>query len=377
MAKKWESNGMGLQKRKSMIIRYIACIIVAFVASIVLFIHTSKEDKQEKQEVIVYTENSNIGYKVYLKENEFFEDDYLLEDNQYIASLINYIETNMEYQLGSESKNIDYKYAYKIMAEVEVQDKDTKKPLYKFEEELVKEQVYYANTSSDLRLNKKIQIDYNKYNDLIKKFVDVYDLEESNASLTVKMYVKMLDSDNASIQKTDIPVATLNIPLTTNTVAIDIESHEVNGNGINVIKKMNDQGDVFIAVILLAVAFGLALKLRVFIKDTENEEALYNMKLRKIMMNYGSYIQKVNNEYDFEDCQVLEIKLFEDLLQIRETINKPILMTESDEVMQTYFFIPTDNTIYLYELKPGNLKKQKGRRYKGKHPENKDEVETE
>ena len=93
------------------------------------------------------------------------------------------------------------------------------------------------------------------------------------------------------------------------------------------------------------------------------------MALRKIMSNYGSYIQKLNNELTFDDCQLLEIKSFEDLLQIRETINKPILMTEKASAMESYFFIPNGKDVYVYEFKAGNLRKRRGSRYKSKETE--------
>ena len=70
------------------------------------------------------------------------------------------------------------------------------------------------------------------------------------------------------------------------------------------------------------------------------------------MSNNGSYIQKLNNEYDFTNFQTLEIKSFENLLQVRETINKPILMIEKTSTMETYFFITSENNVYIYELKP-------------------------
>ena len=84
----------------------------------------------------------------------------------------------------------------------------------------------------------------------------------------------------------------------------------------------------------------------------------------------ASYIQKLNNEFDFEGHQILEIKSFEDLLQIKETLNKPILMTEKSLAMETYFFIPSEKNVYVYELKAGNLRKNnKGKRFysDGKH----------
>ena len=90
------------------------------------------------------------------------------------------------------------------------------------------------------------------------------------------------------------------------------------------------------------------------------------MRLRKIMSNYGSYVQKLNNEYNFDDYQILELKSFEDLLQVREIINKPIFMIEKALAKEAYFFIPCEKDVYVYELKTGNLRKNRGKRYKSK-----------
>lgn len=356
-------------KRKSIIIRYIVFIVLIFVVTAMFVVQVTKE--RTTQQNIVYTENSNIHYKVYLKENDFFDTRYLEEDNQYIASLIDYIEGDFRYELKTDSKtNIDYRYSYTIVAETNVTDKTNHKSLYKFDEEIIEEKEYKTNTKSNLIINEPIKVDYNRYNDIVKRFVDTYDLDNSNASVTINMYVNLLDDVNQNNNKTNTPAISLSIPLSTETMAIDIESNSVNENDITVCQNMNQGKYLFGAVLLAIIDVILVVKLVIFIKDTKDEKAVYNMRLRKIMSNYGSYIQKLNNEFDFECYQILEIKSFEDLLQVKETINKPILMTEKSLAMETYFFIPCENNVYIYELKAGNLRKNRGKRYKVKEEEN-------
>jgi len=350
-------------RRKGVIIRYIIAIILALIAGIYLLVQTFKKPEITN---IQFTESSNIDYKVYLKDNDFFKENYLGKDNEYIASLIDYIEADLNYQLKSQQKNESYKYSYRVEAEVNVKDGESDNPLYKEKEVLVKAKEYTANTSNILALNEKVTIDYNKYNDLVKSFVDVFDLEDIIATLTINMYAEVLDVEGQV--DTGKPVMTLNIPLTTKTMAIDIESNEVNQNIVDVYKTVDNNQYIYIAIGLLAIAAILGIKLRYFIRDTESEIALYEMKLRKIMTSYSSYVQKISNEFKFGDRQILEVRLFEDLLQIRETINKPILMLEGEEAMDTYFFIASDDTTYLYELKPGSYKRNKAS--KSKHPEN-------
>lgn len=353
-------------KRKSIIIRYIVFITLVFIVTTMLIGQTTKEDETLD---IVYTENSNIDYKVYLKENDFFEESYWGQDNQYIASLIDYIEVDFKYDLSASRPGVDCKYTYKIVAETNVKDKTNQKSLYKFSEDIIEEKQYEFNTSSTLKINEPIKVDYNRYNDIIKRFLNVYDLDNSNANVTINMYVNVVEDITSNNSEKNIPVMSLSIPLTTQTMAIDIESNSVNQNNINVCTKINQKKFAFGAIVLLIVDIILVTKLLIFIKDTKDEKAVYNMRLRKIMSNYGSYIQKLYNEYDFDKYQILEIKSFEDLLQVRETINKPILMTEKKLAKETYFFIPSENDIYVYELKAGNLRKSKGKRFKEENVE--------
>ena len=104
-----------------------------------LFIETTKEKASQS---IVYTENSEVDYRVYLKDNDFFQKGYLEKDNQYIASLIDYIKVDFEYLLESEEKNVDYNYVYKVVAETNVEEKSNNNSLYNFTEDLIEEKEY-------------------------------------------------------------------------------------------------------------------------------------------------------------------------------------------------------------------------------------------
>lgn len=351
-----ETKIFDIRKKKGIIIQYALFIALVFILMII-FITKSINNNQTLN--IVYTENSNVDYKVYLKENDFFKDEYWDKDNQYIASLIDYIAVDFKYDLSASERNIDYSYTYKIVAETNVEDKTSQKSLYKFSEEILEEKEYDFNTNSKLRINESVKIDYNKYNDIIKRFVDFYDLDNNNATVTINMYVNVINDKGDEISKSDAPAMSLSIPLTSKTMAIDIESNAINGNDISVCKTIDSQKYLFITILLLFIEIVLMVKLIIFIKDTKTAKSIYNMQLRKIMSNYGSYIQKLNNEYNFANFQTLEIKSFEDLLQVRETINKPILMIEKTSTMETYFFIPSENNVYIYELKAGTIKQSK------------------
>ena len=115
-------------------------------------------------------ENSNIDYRVFLKDNEFFNSDYLVDDKGYIASLIDYIQAKFDYQLEFDRNDVNYQYTYWIEGNVVVRQKNMEKPLYESSDVLVNEKVM-TGTKEPVTISENVQIDYNHYNQLIKNFI--------------------------------------------------------------------------------------------------------------------------------------------------------------------------------------------------------------
>jgi len=96
----------------------IFIFILFLVLSILLF---QKSLIFEPVQNVKYFEKSNLDYKVYLHENEFYEQEYLDKDMLYIASLIDKILIDFDYTFESEdNENIDFDY--KIVATLTIQN---------------------------------------------------------------------------------------------------------------------------------------------------------------------------------------------------------------------------------------------------------------
>ena len=328
--------------RKAIITSLVVLIVILIIATIILMVG-AKEEAETKQ--IVYKENAVVDYKVYLKENAFFGQEYLGKDKQYIASLIKFVEGNFKYNLSSTEPNLKHNYTYKIVAETNVANKSNKNTIYRFDEILLPEQALEFNTNKKLQINESVKIDYNKYNQIIKEFIKVYTLDDITATLTIKMFVKV---DGVSVSSA--PVSTISIPLTTKTMAINIGSNAVNATEHNVYKEIANNNNKYIAILTAILTVLVGIELYMFTRSTKDAEALYKNKIKKILLNYDSYIQKVNKGFEYDGYQEIEMKTFEDLLQIRDTISQPILMVEKEN--ETNFVIPSKGkVIYTFILK--------------------------
>ena len=349
---------LGKQARRARyIFGYVCVVIILSVFTLALALLYA--DKSQAYS-LKYKADSSIDYNVYLKENEFFEDNFVKKDNQYIASLIDYIDTQMNYEISMDDANVDYEYSYRIEAEVDVVDSTTKNSLYNFKEELLKPVLRSAE--SNLSISEDLKIDYNHYNDLIKRFVAVYDLDNAESTLDINMYVKVLGSCDSSSDASQETKITLSIPLTTKTVAIDISSNLISSeDNILVCRDSNAGAFVFaiLAGVFAIVDLVVIIKLIKYVLSTRSASSIYEKELRKILGNYSSYIQKINSDISLGDYEVVDVDTFTDMLEIRDTIQQPILMLEDKANHETRFMIPSKNNfIYIYVLKMSDIKRQ-------------------
>lgn len=347
--------------RKHNIIKYSIIISIFLIISITFFgIFLNKN----KPQYVNYNENKNLDYKVYLKENSFFKGNYLESDNQYIASLIDYITADFKYNLDLEDANVDYMYSYHIDAIVDVKDKNSKKSLYNTTEKLVEKKSQETSSNEKVKINEQIKIDYNKYNNLIKRFINIYNLSEIESTLKINMYVSVYGNcdklEKGSTNKNS--VITLNVPLTTKTVGIDM-TYDIDNSGEKVLVCKNTDKIIYVylalSIINLVISLIFINVLIKYIRDTQTAESIYDKELRKILTNYKSYIQQVHNEINIKGREVLKVESFTDLLEIRDTTQEPILMVKNDEKSSVYFFIPSKtNIIYSYGLRINDIKKK-------------------
>lgn len=344
-------------KRKSKIISYICIIVVlSFVALsfLLLFI------KNNKPTYVKYTEDSNLNYNVTYKDNTFFENNNISANKQYIASLIEHIDAKFDYKLNLDKSDINYQYSYKIVAEVLVKDRKNNNVIFETQDVLLEEITKHTYNGNDTHIQEQITIDYNKYNNLTKSFVNTFSLDDVISTLEVKMYITTLgDCDDIETNNKDSVIA-LSIPLTEETMAIDM-NYKLTDSSLEKLMSCDDTPKynfIFLVISIVFVIISLILLYMMikYILDTRTAESIYRKELKKILYNYKSYIQKVTKPIDLRGYQKIDIDTFTDLLEIRDTIRQPILMAENENKKAVYFVIPTNNKIiYAFALRAKDI----------------------
>lgn len=339
---------MHQRKRRKHKIKLAVQSVILLIISAVLIIMYFKLSKNEYNK---YTENAKVDYKVNLKENEFYEEDYLDENSNIIASLIKNIEVNFKYNLNLEA-NQEYTYNYKILAKTNVRKSSNTNSIYETTDELVIKDNQTSN-SKKLEISENLTIDYEKYNEKINKFINLYNLDNTTSTLELEMYVNVINKYDGNQINEESKVMTLSIPLTTKTVDISIGSNVVADEGKALLKKSEYENITYvlwIGVILGVLGVIIFIRFIKYILDTRSAETMYDQQLKIILFNYKSYIQKANNAINKEEYKVIQINTFNEILGLRDTMQAPILMYTDENEDRTEFIIMNEGILYVYVL---------------------------
>ena len=329
--------------------------VIIAVLTIAILISALVSHQLNQKYYIGYQEGGSIDYDVYLKENEFYDSPYLEKDQSYVASLIDRIITNFNYAIDMDAKDVNYRYSYSIDARLEIIDDTSNVAIFNPTYNLVNVQNKSQSSSNRLMINEIVVLNYDEYNELANRFLEAYSLTDTTSNIVVTLTVDVLSDCNAfSGSSVDTYSSELRIPLTTKTVNIKMTSAVPGAESKMIACTRGAGSEAFkTTAIVLAIADVLLILLLVaFISLTRTPDITYTARVKKIVSQYKSYIQKINNLFETHGYQVVMVDTFDEMLEIRDTIQAPILMYENEDKTCTKFMIPTDSKLlYLYTVK--------------------------
>ena len=337
----------------------IGSIILA-AALLVTIIFTTIFFSLNKSTFIAYTEKGDVEYLVFLKENDVFSNTYLDQDQMYVTSLIDSVWMNFKYELEM-AQEAKYSYTYSADAKIVIKDRTTKKLFY--EGKLTPDMPpILAEQTEELDLPRKnltfsqpLSIDYGKYNARAGEIMEALRLKDALCTLEVEMTIHVNgSSENLAQEKENTYNFALSMPLNTATAAFERTSGISDGTSkLLTINKGSARVVMLVfAIIFASLTFLYAIAYTAFIILTRTTDINYTRKVNRIINSYKSFIQKITSPFDREGYQILVMDSFMALLEIRDTIQSPILMSENEDQTCTTFMIPTNTKLlYTFEVK--------------------------
>lgn len=305
---------------------------------------------------IQYNETSNLDYRVYLKENNFYDTDYLGKNKVYIANLIDNIEVNFRYNYNIvEPANVDFNY--NVVAKLTIADGSGKNNYYEKEYVLLSNKTASIKNGTFYNLNEKVKIDYSYYNSLANSFKQQYGVDTSS-NLTVYLKVnKKTDIENAT-NAYENSTMYVKIPLSEKAINIELNYQDIN-NSNYIIQGVDSKTDNIIFGVLSAIsiisALVFAIKIIRLLTLLRGKKSIYDKYVDKILNEYDRLIVENGTGPDTKNNKVIKISRFEELLDVRDNLKLPIMYYVIAKHTKCCFYIKHNDDLYLMTIKAVDL----------------------
>lgn len=282
-------------------------------------------------------ENSSAEYMVCLKKNDYYKDACLTEGMEYLSQLTDKIRLTLKYN-NVYSKKVDSDFKYYIKANVNISNADSGKTLYKTED-IIQKSKSYDKTGEVVTLTEDVTVDYNKYNKLVNEYISKYGVT-SNAILDVGLYIEE-DKVAKEVSAVQIGLAKQTFNITKDTIkdnTVDIKASNINVFSI-----------IGLVFVCLALVVGIYAVIRLItIKDADLTP--YEKELRRILTEYDRVIVDASSKkISLINKELVEVKSFLELVDVRDTIEKPIVHLTVNED-KSEFYVQDEKIVYKFTM---------------------------
>lgn len=334
----------------------------------VLVLKGSMYTKEES--IIGYNEVGNIDYKVFLKENNYYQEQYLGKDMQYVASIIKDIVPTFTYEMHSEEE-MEYTYNYKVSADLIISDpNDNNKVLYKRPSLLVKDTKEKV-TGGSFRVDQEVSINYDEYNNYVNAFKKEYALSV-NSKLVLTFNIDV--TGKSPLLKEDFKKSSklvIAIPMSEQTINIGIDTSDINNSGTlerNYMSQIKKPVALVLGIIVGLLSLALLYIVIYNFLTNRSKTDVYKATIKSILREYDRAIvsSKTADTIDESKYNVIEVPRIEELLDAHDSTGKPILYNEDTENDISTFIIVSDEILYKYSVVRKELEEQEEKKLAAK-----------
>ena len=352
--------------------RWLFYMLIPTLIMLGLTVLVLKGSMYTKEESIIgYNEVGNIDYKVFLKENNYYKEQYLGKDMQYVASIIKNVVPTFTYEMHSEEK-MEYTYNYKVSADLIISDpNDNNKVLYKRPSLLVKDTKEKV-TGGSFRVDQEVSINYDEYNNYVNSFKKEYALSV-NSKLVLTFNIDVTGKSPAL--KEDFKKSSklvIAIPMSEQTINIGIDTSDINNSGTlerNYMSQIKKPVALVLGIIVGLLSLALLYIVIYNFLTNRSKTDVYKATIKSILREYDRAIvsSKTADTIDESKYNVIEVPRIEELLDAHDSTGKPILYNEDTENNISTFIIVSDEILYKYRVVKKELEEQEEKRIAAKN----------
>ncbi len=329
----------------------IVIVIMAVIA--IFFIELGLTAEKNEKPIYQYKVEKKSDYGVLLKQNDFYQEKVLPSGLYYASKSIDSFIINFEYKFKAKDK-IDIKYYYNITADLvgTVKDEYQDKEIWSKSFRLLKNKVDKQIDTDEFLITEKIDIDYDKYNNLVDLYEQEYGVK-LNANLKVRFNIcYKTNLLKYGINTKDIDdFIELNIPIT-NTVTEVSENYEKE-NMVNIkppIEEIKIKEYIYYTIAGLCMFACFILTIYKVNRNKMTPQEKYERDINRILKYYRDIIVTVNNEPNVADLKMLELSILDDLIDVAQQNNCNIIYYEDLKNRINYFYVIVGEYAYYHKI---------------------------
>jgi len=321
-------------------------VFSAFVFSVLMSFSITKD------KTINYSEKSDIDYKVYLKENDFYDTPYLDKGMAYVASLIDKITIKYNYIFDVNEKS-DIDVQYQIIGKLVIASQNNANVFYEKEYDLTDLNKDSISSQNYYSLMKEVNIDYTYYNNLANKFRSNYAVN-TTSYLEVYLSVSENSRETNSYKLNNQSRTTLTIPLSEQEINVKLNNQNVNekkqivSKGGIVVK--NEKMKIASIPLLMATLIMFVLFIRNIMRASMGKISEYDRFINRILRGYDRIIVTVKTAPKTENYNVIKVANIDELIDVRDNVKEPINYYVIKEHERCAFFVIHNEDLYLYAV---------------------------
>lgn len=344
---------MGKDRKKDLIIFILlfAIAIIIMIAAMYLLYYSFNEGEEVS---IVYNDESNLKYSVLLKEKGFYEEAYLSEDYNIVASLIDKINVSFEY-LFNTSKAVTGEAYYTVNSTIVAYQKsdNSKRKVWDYNKLIRDKSITRFDVSTTtMNLSNNFEIDYAFYQKMMEEYQKKYSVSLTG-DLVIEIGIKTEFNYEEFDKNVDLPEKSmlLTIPLTDSIIEIkksipdriEQELIEKKPSNINYLK-------LFCSFIALFCSIYISAFLGKTIVKIFGIDSKYEKELKKILRTYDYIIVNIKNFDISKEEKILYVDSFDNLLDAQSELRAPILYCNIIPKKEDIFIVKYEKDLLIYKM---------------------------
>ncbi len=293
-----------------------------------------------------YKETLHTDYKIYLKDNEFYDEDFAT-DSAVPTSSIDYINFDYNY-IFSSGQFLDFDYKYAVVGTLNIRDMDGNELLNK---EYVLDDVKQARdiNTNTFGISGDFDLDYDFYANILDDFSSNYAVNVvGNLEISMQLENSVNDDNQAIIKDKSIKKLGV-VPITHGVAKISVADDENIGNLYN--ERSINNHTMFVLGVVFGLLFVVAIGVAIGLLINKNKKLTKHDRIvEKLLISYDRLIVETRSLLNFNEFHIIKLDEFKELLDVRDNLNLPITYSLIKEHEISYFYIRKDNDLYLYSV---------------------------